>query len=449
MQARSQKADEVEPPAHTAGMVKCDNCGAETDVPQAFHRIRRSFRSETRDVCPGCWSKGFSSNYRQLFAGHLALGAAGLLLFGFDTTASFGIFALNLFLLHVFCSLVVLPHELGHALTARLLGMKVSEIVVGFGRTVFRRTLFGSEVQFKSIPYGGFAYAAPRDGKAFRLRQSLFVMAGPMANVLLLAAAWPFIEEPLSFFELDSALQPVKMFFVANAVTVAICVIPFRANTALGPIPNDGLALWQTLVSPADELERGLTGCDAFEVAELIKQKKFAAAKEYLEKALVTRPDNETLLSYLGVSHIYLREYDRARAVFLRVLDKPQLQPGTRILMLNNIAYANAGLNEPELLAEADQYSEEAMKSMSWSPFVKGTRGTVLVELGRIDEGVELLKQAMSEHEELDLKALNACHLAAAEEKRGDSQAADKYWQTARKLDPTCVLLPEKSEHAH
>jgi len=109
--------------------------------------------------------------------------------------------------------------------------------------------------------------------------------------------------------------------------------------------------------------------------------------------------------------------------------------------MFNNIAYTDALIGGPELLMEADRYSLEAMTNLSWMPSIKGTRGTVLLELGKIDEAVSLLHETMQTHDNLINKAENACWLAIAETRRGNPNAGRKYLDEARKFDSTCFLL--------
>ncbi|MFR9731271.1 M50 family metallopeptidase [Saccharopolyspora sp. MS10] len=47
-------------------------------------------------------------------------------------------------------------HELGHLLTAKLFGVKVTQYMVGFGRTVWSRKTGETEYGLKMIPFGGY-----------------------------------------------------------------------------------------------------------------------------------------------------------------------------------------------------------------------------------------------------------------------------------------------------
>ncbi len=97
---------------------------------------------------------------------------------------------------------LVVFHELGHYVVARLAGVKVLRFSVGFGRVVWSRAVGRDRTEWalSAIPLGGYVkFADEREGyvgardlpRAFN-RQSVFrriaiVAAGPIANLLLAA----------------------------------------------------------------------------------------------------------------------------------------------------------------------------------------------------------------------------------------------------------------------
>ncbi|HKW79614.1 MAG TPA: site-2 protease family protein, partial [Casimicrobiaceae bacterium] len=110
------------------------------------------------------------------------------------------VFLQKLLAFAVTLGVLVIFHELGHYLAARLLGVKVLRFSVGFGRILWSRP-FGrdrTEWALSAVPLGGYVKmvderegeVAPADrARAFN-RQSVWtriaiVAAGPIANLLL------------------------------------------------------------------------------------------------------------------------------------------------------------------------------------------------------------------------------------------------------------------------
>jgi tetratricopeptide (TPR) repeat protein len=145
----------------------------------------------------------------------------------------------------------------------------------------------------------------------------------------------------------------------------------------------------------------------------------------------------------LGIIQMAAGEHQASRETFLQSLETEEAkEPGLHYVLLNNVAYLDALLHDPALLPEADDYSAQAFQHLPWIPAIIGTRGTVLVELGQFEEGIALLTKSMSLNIEKRGKALNACHIAVGELRRGNPSAARKFLATAKTLDPKCFLFP-------
>ena len=121
-------------------------------------------------------------------------------------------------------SVLVVVHELGHYLVARLAGVKVLRFSVGFGKTLFMRRLGRDQTEWAvcALPLGGYVkmlderegpVAAAEAHRSFNRatvwRRIAIVIAGPVANFLLaillywvlfmhgVPALKPIIDQPL------------------------------------------------------------------------------------------------------------------------------------------------------------------------------------------------------------------------------------------------------------
>jgi regulator of sigma E protease len=84
-------------------------------------------------------------------------------------------------------SLLIVIHELGHLIAARLTGIPVAGFSIGFGPKLWTRRWGQVEYALRALPLGGFVMPAVAD-EEFReipLRKRLvFFLGGPLANLL-------------------------------------------------------------------------------------------------------------------------------------------------------------------------------------------------------------------------------------------------------------------------
>ena len=83
---------------------------------------------------------------------------------------------------------LVLLHEFGHAVMARLLGWQVSRTVIGFGRVVWQGKLFSAPLELRMVPIEGFVQIAPLSTIGARFKHALIYFAGPGIELLLFFA---------------------------------------------------------------------------------------------------------------------------------------------------------------------------------------------------------------------------------------------------------------------
>ena len=89
----------------------------------------------------------------------------------------------------------ILIHELSHLFTAGAVRFTLERIQVGVGPVLWRRSFgIGLLAEWRLWPNGGFVSARPRVYKRLRLRQFVFVAAGPVADLLLLVGLFCLIK---------------------------------------------------------------------------------------------------------------------------------------------------------------------------------------------------------------------------------------------------------------
>lgn len=430
--------------------ITCNRCGAQSEIEQLFHKTRRFFSGRQIRVCPLCWTKQqqrMSQFHVLLWLALCLIGVVLVVLASETSDASIpGWIALNLALGYLFMLLQILPHELGHALAAHLLGWRVFKIALGQGRNLCRFRCGRTLVEINALPTIGATWALSKSARSYRLKRFLFVLAGPLTNAGLLIAVLFLVPVPQLF-----ALVPgTKLFpwlaLIGSGMLLLIGNLsPHRITAVLGSvsakIDSDGLALLTTFfLSPADIRQRqGLYFL--LESSGSYLQGDYQAAKQWSEQGLEFDPEDMANRGQLAFVLLFLKEFHASRVQWLRLLEREDLQPALRTTLVNNLAWTDLMIGGKELLAEADRLSQEAVREQPWSPIFQGTRGSVLIELGEAEKGLPLVRRAFDANHDPHLKALNACYLALGECQRGNRLEGRRHRDLAQKLDPKCVLL--------
>ena len=150
--------------------------------------------------------------------------------------------------------LLIVVHEYGHFLVARLFNVKVLRFSVGFGRPLLTRRVGKDQTEWviAAIPFGGYVKMLDeREGevdpaeadRAFN-RQSVWrrfaiVMAGPVANFLFAIAAYA----GLFMYGLPEA-RPV---LAAPPESTVAAAAGLRAGDTVRAVGGDAISTWQEL----------------------------------------------------------------------------------------------------------------------------------------------------------------------------------------------------------
>ena len=415
--------------------MKCDRCGLQSDVEQAFSTEKRLV-SRARHYCPDCTVRRHT---RMFIFQLLLLACCGVVLYLLNPGSSVAGFYLQVTLILVLMTPLVLIHELTHAAVARLVGLRVFGIVLGIGKTVWSARFLGIDWTVNVLPVGGITFVGARPMPLIRWRLFLIYLAGPASHIVMAVAFWLLAEtsriSPLLYWVLQALVY-------ANLFMAAVNLFPRKVSMMTGMQGSDGWHLLRAPFIQEAELNKQYVGCLVAEAMQAYAKNDLAAAQAWTEKALTLDGSSGVARNMLGIIQMNRREYRASRETFSQLLSTADArEPGFHNILLNNVAYLNALLRDPSLLAEADELSAEALRHLPWVPAVIGTRGTVLVEMGKLEEGIALLKKSMSLHAEKHGKALNACHIAIGEMRRGELAASRKYLATAKLLDAHCFLL--------
>jgi len=416
----------------------CKRCKRQSAVEEVFVKEKRFFGLLTRRFCPDCMLKRLRLDAITNF---IILPLVGVLLYFISPLHRLGeaalIIGISLFLYIPFA----IVHELAHAAVASLLGFRVFSILLGVGGRVVSGKFLGLKWDVRSLPLGGATILGGPPAPGYQWKHFFVYLAGPASHALL-AFLFGSAFVPLLFLDVPPLLTTFCLICASlNLFSLLANLWPRKVPTVYGEGGTDGWHLLRVFFWKPEDFQKRYALYYALEALDANEERQPLQARDWAAKGLALYPDDEMLLNVSGVIHTYLNDFARAREIFVRLLERPKLMPGSKFIILNNIAYADAELNDPALLPEADQYSAEAYQNVPWEPAIQGTRGLVLVLLGKPDEGLPLLHSAFKKSLTRRNKAIDACYIALGELRRGNRAEAGKYLDAARTLDPECPVI--------
>lgn len=459
------------PPAEGAPPLFCSACKRQA-LDNALLRPSPSARGANRPlVCSRCWSRQQRSNdvVGLLVLLAVALATAGYVLFRPEASPGFVWFTLNLVLVFLFVNLLVVPHELGHAAGAWLMGLRVFQVYVGFGLSLFSHGRWGLWRERQTVPWGfGQTVVAHPDPRHFRRRHFLMVLGGPLVHALMLGAvlAW---QTPAGLLgqapDLSEGVSPGLAFAAANALLLVAALFPHNARIGEALAASDGLKLLTVPFLPEAAVRQSHAMFFLLEAQDSAHHRDYAAVRRWYERWLECYPDDALAKSCLAANLLHFREFEKARRMAGEVLARTDLEPLAKahtldvfasadlLLLLDEVRSLPDAVLPPEsaaapadLLQEAEEANRrglrEARQIPPLVPSVLLTRGWLLVERGLFEEArgflAELIDELASDYDRAACEAL----LAVAAAGKGDAEGARRHLETARALHSDCVILP-------
>ena len=250
-----------------SSVVRCADCGVLLGPVPAGCVIqdpRERGRSQLRPQrCSPCAEHHLARLSERRYRLVLAMLPVGVVLFYLDPTAGFFVLAVPLFL--ITNSLLLVPHELGHALVAWLVGAQVHEVVIGVGRPLVRRRVGSTVWELRATPLGGHTTQSISSRSLYRTRLVAITAAGVCVTAAIGWLAWSWTPALTDHWSGVVIWSFRWMVLAAASFQVATNLWPrdlgSTVNRSCAETDNvtDGLALVQACRMSRAEVERQLT----------------------------------------------------------------------------------------------------------------------------------------------------------------------------------------------
>ncbi len=372
----------------------------------------------------------------------------GLLFLAFPAhlAPQIGYVVLNFVAIYYAQLLALVIHESGHYLAALMVGEKPWRITLGKGHVAAKVNFFGTKLVINTVMTAGMVHTLFQNHRYVKLRHFFYILAGPLANLLVGALCWLLV--PLSF-SVSTHINWWGIFFLMNMLAGIVNLFPFKVKLLGMKVNSDGLQLLKLPWKNKDELLKSTILEQWLLAYDRIEERDYVTASHIYEthsSALDAHPEQKI---NLGLIYLKLERFAEAvtmwEALLPRVSDK-LLKPSEAVLY-NNLAYGYVLLDR---LEEASTYINKAIGTKTGLPVVQQTYAAVLIERGQYEEGIAILiKDTRSNFDQSSL-AFNAMYLAWAYGELDQAKKSAAYWsffcESKSKLDADTLFLGNRIE---
>jgi tetratricopeptide (TPR) repeat protein len=417
----------------------CTQCGVSSPLTAAFQPIGRG--KKQRLLCPYCVRE---ESHRQSLMSFLNLAfllVLGSLVAAAGKATNPGWMLLNVALFIVMSWLTILPHEAGHALAARIVGLKVDRIVIGIGRKLKTFIVMGLPIELHQYPAGGLTQIAIRDVPHIRVKWILIVFAGPFVNALLMWVAISWGDSAWQAERIEGGLAPVSTFIAANFLVALGNLWPATLMTDMGKSPTDGAQLFSLLAGKPYDFAAFERAVDVTRLQLLFEREQWSAVETQAHHYLRARPDDYSIQIQLSAALINLGKYAQARDLLENLSDREPPQPRHQAIVANNLAWLYLLLDDPVFGERALELATFAFGLLPWEPFITSTHGCSHALFGDAAIAVRSLSSVRVQKNLGKTRASSLAGLAIAYARLGRKEEARIALDAAHGIDAQAQLL--------
>jgi len=350
-------------------------------------------------------------------------------------------YLLNIALIVFFVYVNIYIHEFGHLIAARAVGIEVKRVVIGTGREIARWSVLGVPLVITNNMGGGQTFPGHIGRRLPRLRFFVFAAGGILLQLCVAVLLIHYLaRQDASYHVLTGSASVVYAFVTSSVVLMAFNLLPVHYRMRGIRMPSDGLRMLRAPFMKEKDLGEILSAGRVMEAHELFEKGQYEASAEAYEGILKDYPRLTLARNNLAVACIKLLAFDRAMDILAAELGAEK-DRRYDLLIHNNLAWVNLLLGTEDSLAKADEHSRTAFKLSPDVRNIRGTRGSVLIALGKYDEGIKLLKKLAKLRKPVEKSTNNACaflFLSYAYFMQGDRGKANQYLAHAERYLSRC-----------
>lgn len=301
-------------------------------------------------------------------------------------------------------------HEIAHALAARAVGWRVSEMAIGIGRELVRFRIGQTRVRVAALPIEGYVVPSPNTLERARLKQAWIYAAGPLSQLCLCGVACWLLDFRLPA-ETDSLGRiALESLAAAAGLGALLTLLPYRT----GGHASDGLGLLSSCFTSDSSFQERLAAPFLSEARRLLLREQLSLAEQRIAAGLEQFPGDARLTGLLAVCQAAAGRAQQAYATLESLGPVEQREPLVRAALLADAAWAVLVASDQELYSEAQRALQQALELAPGETHYQVLMGRTHLEQGRPEQAYAFLMSAYKRVRDVDQESQCVAHLALA-----------------------------------
>lgn len=329
-------------------------------------------------------------------------------------------------------------HELGHLGAACWLGWKPLSVSIGRGHELAAFQRRDLRFILGANPFYGCVRAVALRRAGFRRKLLVYTAAGPAVTMLALCLlVWGWCSLP------DGRFPRLETGLVIAAFTQGLMLCgslwPHYVRMGNETLPNDMLQMWKAVRMRPSDADGAFTGHVLTLALIRLEQGRVTEAMAVIERLgeCFDLAEVSTMRMRLLLEKKMEKEAD---AEWSRAEAADHLDAQAKSRVLDGLACIPLFYGYERLLARAFASIEQAILLAPNEITLKGTKGSLLVEQGLVEEAVLLLEEVSRSTESDNDRAICSYYLALAAYKRGNLPEAVRRYREASVKFSHCVV---------
>ncbi|MGV0107833.1 site-2 protease family protein [Nostoc sp. DSM 114160] len=326
-------------------------------------------------------------------------------------------------------------HEMGHFTVAKMIGFNPYSVKIGTGKRMLKFKLFNCIFELNIFPNGGITYMSNLSLHNIKPKLIFVYLVGPMINCLLFGLIINIYNQRILHYKFTSFLNIIICFAVFESLLIIGNLCPSQLTLYGQKHSNDGQQVLDALTKTQ---------------AEFIQQ-KLGLARYTINKndSLIEFFNNNLkILQILYEAQVEFekRNFDRAIELLEAIVINDCLIVRDKLYILDILVSIVIEHEQIQYLQKADAWSAQALALAGDIKTIQGTRGAILIELGRYSEGKEMLLPLTESGNDLIDIAYSCCYIAKADYFLGNENQVKDWLKKAKQVGvaPRTLLRIQK-----